>query len=282
MISTHYIANATLQMDLELKIVRHFLLHPHTKEARDSFVAAEMRRHRESMDRVLKQKTDRDFIDDLVAPTLLRGQKAWLENNLHLLKEFSENRLNQMELILRYTLFEGLLSKIVGNILWEYSELRTKPLHLKMKEKMKNNFPRYKKHPDPELDRFSWTKAAVAAVDRLPFDESKDEPPNPDAIYLRTYLRDVFALTWDIVDLWPNLEKLRRIRNHLIHTSMELRVSNDRIKYAERYLGNFPTILALDASKSFPQACTAEKADEEDDGKPGYFLFQQLLYYDAD
>jgi hypothetical protein len=35
-------ASAANRLDLKLKIIRHFLLHPHAKEARDAFVAAEM------------------------------------------------------------------------------------------------------------------------------------------------------------------------------------------------------------------------------------------------
>ena len=96
MISAVYIASAANQLDLELKIIRHFLLHPHGKEVRDAFIATEMKERAESMKGVLAQKPDRDSLDELLAPCLLRNQKCWLENNLSHLTEFSENRLNQM------------------------------------------------------------------------------------------------------------------------------------------------------------------------------------------
>jgi hypothetical protein len=283
MISTHYIANANLQMDLELRIIRHFLLHPHTKEARkdarDSFVASEMKIRSESMERVLKEKGDRDFIDDMLAPSILRGQKAWLENNLHHLKEFSENRLNQMELILRYSLFEGMLGKIIGNILWENPELRENKFHLQREWKR----PRYyDKKDDPELDRISWTKAVVGAVDRLPFDKWDHDRPRPATIYFWMYLRDGLGLTWNSTELWATLEKLHQTRIHLVHKSLELTISNERVKEVENYLGNFPTILASAAAKKFPNACTDEKMTDDDDGTPGYFLKEKLLDYDVE
>src|SRR6185436_6126421 len=94
-----------------------------------------MEERAESMKGFLAQKPDRDHLDDLLAPSVRRGQERWLENNLHHLKEFSENRLNQMELILRYTLFEGFLQKIVGNILWEYPELRKRGIQARLEGK---------------------------------------------------------------------------------------------------------------------------------------------------
>jgi len=113
-ISAIYTASSANQLDLELGIIRHFLLHPQTKLARDAFIAADMREREQHMQAFLAQKPDRDKLDDLAAPFALRSQARWLADNLHHLKEFSENRLNQMEPILRYALFEGFIQKIIG------------------------------------------------------------------------------------------------------------------------------------------------------------------------
>src|SRR5690349_3151748 len=114
MISAAYIARSNERLNLELKIISHFLLHPHGKEARDAFVSKEIKNYDDGMKRYLKQNPDPAKIDDLLAPAIVRNHERWLTNNLHHLKEFSENRLKQMELILRYTLFESFLLKIIG------------------------------------------------------------------------------------------------------------------------------------------------------------------------
>jgi hypothetical protein len=280
MISAAYIASATNRLDLELKVIRHFLLHPQTKEARDAFVTAEMASRTKSMEGFLAQKPDRDRLDDFVAPFILKGQKHWLENNLHHLKEFSENRLNQMELILRYTLFEGVLQKIVGNILWEYPDLRRRPIHDKMAKKSGHN--RCYEHHRRRLiqnsngERIAWTIATVEAVDHLPFDEWKGERVRSGSVYLRTYLRDTFGLEFPQKDLWPTLERLRRIRNHVVHESLEMTIPGGRIKEAEIYLGNFPTLVVQTAAEQFPKACAIESEEDEDGGTPGYVILDML------
>jgi hypothetical protein len=41
MISTVYIEQANQRLDLELKIISHFLLHPREREARNAFITKE-------------------------------------------------------------------------------------------------------------------------------------------------------------------------------------------------------------------------------------------------
>jgi hypothetical protein len=48
MIAAVYIASAANRLDLELKIIRHFLLHPLAKEVRDAFIATEMKERAKS------------------------------------------------------------------------------------------------------------------------------------------------------------------------------------------------------------------------------------------
>lgn len=278
MISAIYIASACNRLDLELKIIRHFLLHPQSKEARDAFVATEMAERTRDMEGYLARKPDSDWLDEFIAPSILKGQKSWLESNLHHLKEISENRLNQMELILRYTLFEGFIQKIAGNVLWEYPELRRKSIHEQLQGKsghkrcLDYHQRRLNQHPDGE--RIAWTIATVEAVDRLPFDQWKEETA---PVYLWTYLRDAFDLSFPQPELWPTLERLRRIRNHIVHRSLELRVSNDRMSDARVFLGNFATLVCQNAGKSFPKACNEGRPEEGEDGTPAYLILQN--YY---
>ena len=283
MISAAYIASAATRLELELKIIRHFLLHPHAKEVRDAFVAAEMKERTESMKGFLAQKADRDRLDDLLAPSILRSHERWLENNLHHLKEFSENRLNQMELILRYALFEGFLQKIIGNILWEYPALRNRGIHagLERKSSHKKCYDYHKRtlQQHPEGERIAWTIATVEAVDHLHFDQWKREATGSGTVYLWKYLNDAFGLAFPQKELWPTLERLRRIRNHVVHRSLELTISGDRMKDAQVYLGNFPALLVQTAAKPYPKACTEEPPDEGDDGTPAYVLHVLLKDY---
>jgi hypothetical protein len=281
MITAAYIASSADQLDLELRIMRHFLLHPEAKEARDAFIASEMKERTEAMKQVLSEKGDRDELDNLVAQAELEGQQLWLHNNLHHLKEFSENRLNQMELILRYTLFEGFLQKIVGNILWEYPNLRQCPVHasLELKPGHKNRYKllahELRGHTDGE--RIAWTIAMVEAVDHLPFDRWRDEGTRFDRIYLRTYVSDVLGLGISRDDLWTKLEGLRKTRNHIVHRSLELLVSRTVVQDTRGYLGAFPTILVQKAARQYPKACAEEDSTEGDDGTPAYIHLQD--YY---
>ncbi len=275
MISAIYIAAAANRLDLELKIIRHFLINSQTKEVRDAFISAEMKSRSKSMKRFIAQKPDRDWLDDFLAPTVLRTQERWLANNLSHLKEFSENRLNQMELILRYTLFEGFLQKIIGNILWEYPELRTLPIHIEM-DKHQIRRPKRLRSDDPDKERITWTKAAVDAVDRLPFAEWNGETRKNRNIYLWSYLRDAFKIEFPDPKLWPTLERLRQIRNHVIHKSMEVTIMDDRMSEAQIYLGNFPVVLTERAAKLFPKACTEAPPEDGDDGTPSYIILQEF------
>jgi hypothetical protein len=196
--------------------------------------------------------------------------------------EFSENRLNQMELILRYTLFEGFVLKIVGNILWEYPDLRNRPIH--EQEKIAVSGKRInkwlKQHPWleglPEAERVAWTARTVESVDRLPFHESNDG----SRLCLSSYLQEAFGLEFHVKDLWPRMERIRRARNHLVHSSLEWTVPIDTMKDAEGYLANFPAFLVQKAAKPFPRACVEETEEESDDGTPGYKIrdrFMRLL-----
>jgi hypothetical protein len=274
MISTAYIGASNQRLDLELKIISHFLLHPHEKEARDAFVAKEKTDYDDGMKRFLKQKPDCDKIDDLLAPVIVRNYERWLATNLHHLKEFSENRLKQMELILRYTLFESFLLKIVGNILWEYPNLRSHPIHGEMQ---KRKLLRWKKSENQSQEQIAWTKAAVNAVDRLPFAKWKEEEVEKSPIYLWRYLCDGLDLEFGQEKLCSTLERARRMRNYIVHRSLELSVLNERMAEMKNHLAGFPILLAEAASKIYPKACTENVPEEDDDGTPTYVLLEEFL-----
>ena len=275
MISTVYIGASNQRLDLELKIVSHFLLHPHGKEARDAFVAKEKKDYDDGMKRFLERKPDRDKIDDLLAPVIVRNHERWLANNLNHLTEFSENRLKQMELILRYALFESFLLKTVGNILWENPNLRNNPIHKKMAEQ---NLIRWKKsNVSKEKERVAWTKAAVNAVDRLPFDKWKDTETNKSTIYLWQYLRDGLNLKFEQENFCPILERARQMRNHIVHRSLELPILDERMTEIKNHLSGFPILLVEAASKVYSNACTENPPEEGDDGTPNYILIEEFL-----
>src|SRR5690242_240324 len=65
MISTTYIALKTQRLDLELRIIRHFLSDTGNEAARKAFIAAEAKNFEEGMKQYLERKPDRDSLDDL-------------------------------------------------------------------------------------------------------------------------------------------------------------------------------------------------------------------------
>lgn len=269
MISAMYIARSTRAVELELRIIRRFLLFPENRAMREAFLAQEVADYEKGSEKFLAQEADRDSIDDLVHQVVVSRYKQELKSDLPHLIEFSENRLNQMEIILRYTLFEGFLGKIVGNILWEYPELKwVRPIHAT------KPFQFSKKLMTLEAERIAWTRHAVRAVDRLPWHQWEGDSPAPQGIHLSNYLSDAFGLSFSETELWPTLERLRQIRNYLIHESLKLTIQRDRMQEAEIYLGNFPAALVQKAMKPFPKACTEGSDEDDDDGAPGYVTLE--------
>jgi hypothetical protein len=283
MISALYIALTTKRLELELNVIRHFLLHPDNRAARDSVVATETKEYAEACKRYQRRQPQRSEVDEMLVGWLVRGREPSLKTNLNHIVEFSENRLNQMELLLRYCLFEGFLSKTVGNILWEYPELAKHDIHDQLARRQSHkkcqDYHRRRLRHHPEGERIAWTIATVEAVDHLPFDQWKEKVKSSSTIYLWEYLSAAFGLAIQQRDLWPALERLRRIRNHVVHHSLELPISGDRMKDARICLGNFPALLVRTAAKSFPKACTEEPPGEGDQGTPAYVLLESLDQY---
>jgi hypothetical protein len=276
MISVVYIELENQKLALQLKVIRHFLLHAWNRDTRDVFIAEQLRDYTQGMKQYLEQKPDHDFVNDIVAPLICSRHERWLTANLHHLIEFSENRLTQMELILRYALFESFLVKTVGNILWEYPVLQKCPIHKKMAEKSIARFKR-KLIGNPNGERIAWTKAVVDAVDKLRFAKWKDEKTNNSTPYLWQYLRYELGLEFGQEKMCASLEWVRRVRNHLTHHSLELTLLNERTTEAEKSLANFPVSLVQAASKLYPKACTEDPPEEDDDGTPSYIVIAEYF-----
>ncbi len=73
------------------------------------------------------------------------------------------------------------------------------------------------------------------------------------------------------------LAESQQVVKLIIHRSLELTISEERMKNARTYLGNFPTLLCQMAAKGFPKACTEERPDEGDDGTPAYVLLEEFF-----
>ena len=276
MISAAQIAFAQHRLELEFQLIRHFLIHPQSREVRDAFIAQEAKVEALGLERFIARKPERNEIDDLAASAYNAGYKKWLLDNLHFLKEFSANRLRQMELILRYTVFESYLLKTVGNILWEYPALRQHHLHEVIK---KQNFLRYKprKPAGSVEERIDWTKAVVEAVDRLPFADFPDARESRPVTYLWEYLSECLGLEFGQKLHCDSLEWARQTRNHIVHRSFTLAIPDEKMARAEKCLANFPSLLVEVASTKYPDACTTEPLEEEGDGTPQYVGFEPAL-----
>lgn len=273
MISAVAIAQAEKQLELELLLIRHFLTHPQAREVRDAFIEKQTKTYEKGLDAYLSTKTDRDVLDDMAAPAIKSSHRRWLTANLHQIKEFSENRLNQMELILRYAIFEGSFLKIVGNIIWEYPDLRRNPIYARMKLRgIKKSLT-----SGSLEERIAWTKAAIDAIDRLPFARFENDDDQDSTPCVWEFLGDCLGLSFGQEQHCKELERVRRIRNHIVHRSHALVIPDERMAAVIVHLSNFPTLFVNVASEKYPKACTQEPPEEGDDGTPGYSDLDSIL-----
>lgn len=272
MISAVQIANAQHRLELEFQLIRHFLIHPQGREARDAFIAQQAKVEAAKLERFFAQKHDRSEIEAIAASAHNISYRKWLNDNLHSVKEFSENRLRQMELILRYAVFESYLLKAIGNILWEYPALREHSLHKLMKLRYKS-----RKLAGSVEKRIDWTRAAVDAVDRLPFAKFHDDCERRPVAYLWEYLSKCLGLEFGQEVHCQSLEWARQARNHIVHRSFELTICDKEMTRAETCLANFPVLLVEVASKKYPEACTIDPFEEEEDGTPQFVGLELAL-----
>jgi hypothetical protein len=277
MISSLYVAHETERLDRELRLIRHFLTHPSAKPARTAFIDNETADYEAGFWRYLQSQgeSDEDALHQIMVSAMTTSWRRWATANLHQIEEFSENRLTQMEILVRYALFEGFLLKIMGNILWEYPHLRQNDIHKQM------NFSwRKRGHKNVLSEQIAWTRGAIKAVDHLRFAKWRDEEEPTDCIYLWTYLAAI-GLEFQQRTYCEKLEHARRVRNYIVHKSLQLPIADELAQTLRSHLSGFPVLLIHAAASKFPLACTSEppEADEDgdiDDGTPGYEVLDFL------
>src|SRR5436190_312705 len=157
--------------------------------------------------------------EHFLVPTFARKESEWLATNLQAVIEFSEHRLNQMELVLRYALFEAVLTDVIGNILWEYPNHIENPVH--------DSFDAPKKRRSNEDDddfRGRRTEKLVKCVDQLTYEPTsrslakQGKNPNRPAC-LCEYLEKGLGLEFEQEKYAHLLEKVREVRNKIAHRS---------------------------------------------------------------
>lgn len=274
MISTVYIAFSQYELDLQFSMIRHFLTHPDAEAAREAFLVQEVRAEDEAFKKYLSAKPDRDVVDEYAAHAFPEAQRKWLGANFHHIKDFSENRLKQVELILRYAVFEGFFLKTIANILWHYPDRMEHKIHSRIESLRK-----YMKRPIGKAtkDRIGRTRATVKEVDHLHFAEWPADKTAPKKPYVWQYLEECLVLKFGPRTYCKVLERARRIRNHIVHVSFDLVIPDERMHEICRHLRGFPILLVEAAAKLYPDACTTEPPEEGDDGTPIYEILDELL-----
>ncbi len=214
-------------------------------------------------------KSERDqFLgwEHFLVPTFAKKESEWLQANLEAVIEFSEHRLNQMELIVRYALFEAVLKDVIGNVLWEYPEIIDSPVH--------KSFERPKKRRPGESNedfRARVTEKLVDSIGKLSYKPRPQSKPNLPTC-LGEYLLGL-GLEFGQKRFTDDLDKTRNARNKIAHRSnVSPTVLTDEFMAGARdALSEFPRRLIQAAIDRFPDACTAEELSAGSE-LPGYLL----------
>lgn len=215
--------------------------------------------------------------EHFLVPTFARKESDWIQTNLRAVIEFSEHRLNQMELVVRYAFFEAVLTDVVGNILWEYPNLIENEVHKSLGVR---NMPHA--HEDREDFRGWRTEKLVESVDKLTYKPTsktlarKQGKPNRPAC-LCEYLKQGINLEfkqWNFSDI---LEKVHEARNKIAHRSnlSPFVLTDEFMGQARSTLSEFPRRLIQVAANQYPEACTTEGLGGESE-RPGYLIRKVL------
>ena len=119
------------EINTQVALIRFSLRHlSQIPQFRRDFLDERTKQIRADWDSLAKTQPE-EFLGmaDLLVPTFAQKECEWLRGNLHAVIEFSEHRLNQMELVVRYAFFESVLTDVIGNILWEYPLLIDNTVH---------------------------------------------------------------------------------------------------------------------------------------------------------
>ena len=217
--------------------------------------------------------------EHFLVPTFAKKESEWLSKNLHAVIEFSEHRLNQMELVMRYALFEAVLTGVVGNILWEYPNLIENAVHNCLDAPKSKN-----KRSDEDDDDFRArrTEKLVRSVDYLTYkptsksSASQEKNPNQPTCLFEN-LKKGLDLEVEQQKHADILEKVREVRNKIAHRSdvSPRTLTDDFMKEVRSALSEFPRRLIRVAADEYPDACTTESLDGDSE-RPGY-LIRNLL-----
>ena len=207
-----------------------------------------------------------------------KRESEWLRNNLNAVIEFSEHRINQMELVLRYAFFEAATKDVVGNILWETRELIENDVHKSLHTRP------IKRLPNDDDDDFRGKKTAelVNAVAKLSHkprrntSESRNERPHRPAC-LSEYFCEGLDLAFGQERFSDTLDTVKETRNKIAHraTVSPTVLTTEFMAQARSALSELPRQLIHSAAEAYPDACTTEAPDGESE-LPGYVIRQIL------
>jgi hypothetical protein len=276
MISAHYIASETWRLNLQMDFIRHCLFHAQgIEELRHSFIDQKTKEHADDYRRFSKTKADPDVFDDMIRRASAEAYSRWLRNNLRFVQEFGVNRLNQMELTLRYSMFEIFLAKIVGNIVWEYPEILSSEASLQLLEISREKLDLKRCSADTQW-RIEKTKALVKKVDFLLFEKPSGKTKLKKKPYLWEYIRDGLGLNFEQHQYAASMAKIRDVRNHLAHESQDVPLPEELMTKVRSHLGGFPILLINAGIQKYPKACE-ERSEDGWDGLPAYALIDGLF-----
>ena len=264
------------EINTQVALIRFSLRHlSQIPQFRRDFLDERTKQIRADWDSLAKTQPE-EFLGmaDLLVPTFAQKECEWLRGNLHAVIEFSEHRLNQMELVVRYAFFESVLTDVIGNILWEYPLLIDNTVHKGvMKPKTLQSTE------SPEDFRARRTKKLVEEVNKLPYKptpntlaEKRVKPDRPAC--LCEYLEKGIDLVFQQKRFADIIERVHKVRNNIAHRvqSSPQTLTDEFMTYARFALSEFPRQLIRAAVDVYPDACTTEGESE----RPGYMIREIL------
>ena len=277
MISCHYIWRKTFELNIHLRLTRHMLSSPVTKQSRTAFVEEEVRRTEQGAKRTALQdgRDPESVFEQVVREVYTNSFGEYCTANFQQFVEFGEYRLNQMELLLRYSVFESLYLNVVGNILWEYENAFLDAC-IFLHPDVRKNRKLTAKHVSAGMDKIARAEATerlVSGIDHLLFAEEvvpRDRANPSTGPFVREFVSNVLHLGIEQQIRCPILERAREIRNRIVHADPDTPLSDDRMAQLRTHLADFPLVLCKAAVALYPDACTMGALHEDDDGRLGY------------
>ena len=71
------------------------------------------------------------------------------------------------------------------------------------------------------------------------------------------------------------MAEIRDVRNHLVHESQDVPLTEEFVTKARSHLGGFPILFINAGIQKYPNACE-ERSEDGWDGRPGYALIDGL------